>query len=295
MTPTVYGTIAVLVVLLAVLGRELVSGVRAYWLEHRALITRRWVVRRPSDADRIPLIDVAFSGRDGTPLRGWYVPPRGQAVVILCAGSEADRSAMLADARNLSGGGLGVLLFDWPGRGESGGAIQFGATERDALEGALDFLLTRPGSEALRVGALGFSMGGYTVAQVASFDHRLGAVVLAGTPTDIVDQTRAEYARAGRAAQYGALLAVARAGVRVHEMRPIDVANKIAPIPLVVVAGTDDVVVPASMSRQLYDAAHEPKEYWPIVGAGHGDYASHDPEYDARVRAFFEAALTVRP
>jgi uncharacterized protein len=294
MTPIAYGFIALLVVSLVYFAREVVRGVRAYWLEHQGLVTRHWVVPRPADADRIPLLDVAFFGRDGTPLRGWYVPGRGQAVVVLCAGSEADRSAMLADARNLSSGGLGVLVFDWPGRGESGGVIQFGATERAALQGALDYLVMRAGGAALRIGALGFSMGGYTVAQVASFDRRLSAVLLAGTPTDIVDQTRAEYAPVGRLAQYGALLAIARAGVRVHEMRPIDVAREIAPTPLVVVAGTDDVMVPASMSRQLYDAAREPKEYWLITGAGHGDYASHDREYDARVRAFFERALTSR-
>ena len=29
--------------------------------------------------------------------------------------------------------GFGVLVFDWPGHGESGGSVHYGAPERDAL------------------------------------------------------------------------------------------------------------------------------------------------------------------
>jgi fermentation-respiration switch protein FrsA (DUF1100 family) len=41
--------------------------------------------------------------------------------------------------------------------------------------------------------------------------------------------------------------------------------------PLLVIAGDRDDIVPLSLSRQLYDAAVEPKRYVLVRGAGHND------------------------
>jgi fermentation-respiration switch protein FrsA (DUF1100 family) len=41
--------------------------------------------------------------------------------------------------------------------------------------------------------------------------------------------------------------------------------------PVMVVAGDRDDIVPATLSRRLYDAAAEPKRYVQLPGAGHND------------------------
>ena len=220
------------------------------------------------------------------------IPSRTGAAVVVCHGSEGDRRGMLGNARALALGGFGVLLFDWPGHGESGGDVSFGAPQRVALEGAIDFLTSRTDVDSARVGALGFSMGGYTLAQVASADSRVKAVVLEGAFGDAIEQARAEYRRAAYGSRLGAILAV-RGGMDVRDLRPIDVVGKIAPRPLVIVAGTADVIVPLELSRRLYDAAGNPKEFWIIENAEHGQYLRVDRTFSPRLRSFFGKALHV--
>ena len=45
-----------------------------------------------------------------------------------------------------------------------------------------------------------------------------------------------------------------------------DAAAALAPVPLLVVHGTGDIVVPPSHAQRLYDAAREPRELWLVPG-----------------------------
>lgn len=193
---------------------------RAYWIEWASLRPYIRAVIRPTDALGGRIEDVVFRSRDGHAVRGWYVPSRTGAAVVLCHGSESDRTGVLDEARALANAGLGVLLYDAPGTGETGGRPGFGAPERAALLGALDLLAARSDVDPARVGAYGFSLGGYTVAQVAAVDARVRAVVLAGTPADIAENTRAAFARGGRLAVFGALLAQRVAGIDTRTGQP---------------------------------------------------------------------------
>jgi hypothetical protein len=42
-------------------------------------------------------------------------------------------------------------------------------------------------------------------------------------------------------------------------------------VPLLVIAGDRDDIVPMALSRKLYDAASHPKYWLPVPGAGHND------------------------
>ncbi len=277
------------------LARPLAHGVLAFWSERSNFIVRRWTVALPDDAVQLKLQDVSLTARDGTAIRGWYIPSRNRAAVILCQGSGNDRSGLLSEARAIAADGFGVLLFDWPGTGESGGVIRYGASERAALQGALDYLVGQTDVDSGRIGVFGFSMGGHTVTQVASFDTRIRSVVLAGTFDDPAVQTRREYASNGQLAVWGALLALRVMRMRLDEMRPVDVVGEIAPRPVFVIAGSTDEVVPPDLSRRLFDAAKDPKEFWLIEGAGHGSYAVSDSSYYHRISQFFTRTLGPDP
>ena len=51
--------------------------------------------------------------------------------------------------------------------------------------------------------------------------------------------------------------------------RPIDVIGKLAPLPLLIVQGEADRVVPPDHAVALYEAARPPKTLWLVPGAGH--------------------------
>jgi fermentation-respiration switch protein FrsA (DUF1100 family) len=272
------------------LAWECAKGFRGYQTERSDFQSDPSRVVMPADAGSLGLSSVSFNSRDGTAIRGWYIPSKTGAAIVLCHGSAGTRNGMIEDARALAKTGDGILLFDMPGRGESGGVTRFGAPERAALEGAIDYLVGRPDVAEGRIGGVGFSTGAYILSQVASLDQRLRAVVLEGAFGDAIEQTRVFYEGRSIGTQLGGVLAV-RVNMDVKHLRPIDVVGNITPRPVVIVAGTNDRTVPAKLSRELYDAARMPKQLWMIEGAGHGQYAAADSTYEARLRTFFEEAL----
>jgi dipeptidyl aminopeptidase/acylaminoacyl peptidase len=294
------GTAARRVPLLAVplfglgLAVQCYRAIRAYRAEQACFRPARGALGLPTDIDGAPPPHpVSFRTADGTTLAGWYLPSRNRAAVVYAHGSSGDRRSLWPEARLLSRAGYGALLFDFPGHGESGGVVTWGRNEQAALVAAVDLVAAQPDVDPARIGAFGFSMGGYITAQVAAKDRRLRAVVLLGAPSDAEEQTRYEYDHDGRLAQAAALWAVRRAGMDLTSERPIDVVRAIAPRSLFVIGGGADRVVSPDMTRALFAAAGEPKTLWVAEGAGHGDLAKIEPvQYPARLRSFFDGALT---
>lgn len=251
---------------------------QAYRNERRSFAVRRHPPRlNVVEFGVAGLSEVGFRSRTGERLGAYYAPSRTGAVVVLAHGACGERSDLAAEARLLAAAGLGVLAFDWPGHGRSEGAIRWGEGERQALLGALDWLGQKPGVDSRRLGAFGFSMGGYVVAQVAATDPRLRAVALAGTPHDASEHTRWEYRRGGWLRQWPALLALRAAGMKLDELVPERVVAAIAPRALLLIAGAEDRVVPPWIAERLERAAREPKRLLVVRGAAHGGYYAADP------------------
>jgi dipeptidyl aminopeptidase/acylaminoacyl peptidase len=258
-------------------------ALHAYRAERRVFRPRSHRPRMDLLAWRIPgLVEASFPSRTGDRLRGYYAPSRNGAAVVLLHGSGGERSDLVHEARLLAEAGVGVLLFDWPGHGESEGKITWGESERQALEGALDWLAAKPGVDPRRLGAFGFSMGGYILAQVAAADLRLRAVALAGAPHDAREHTLWEYRRLGWLRQWPALLAVRVSGMQLDELVPERVVGRIAPRRLLLIAGSEDTAVPLWMTERLHRAAGEPRRLLVIRGAGHGAYHEAAGETYAR-------------
>lgn len=261
---------------------------QAYRAERAGFLPQPHAPRKSLADFAIPgLRAVTFTSRTGTLLAGYYAPSKNGAAVALCHGFQGDRSDTVDEARILASAGFGVLAFDWPGHGESAGEIRWGEPERLALQGALDFLSQEPGASA-RLGAYGFSMGGYIVTQVAAVDVRLRAVALAGSPHDPVEHTRWEYRRFGWLQQAPALWALERSGMSLTERLPKDEIGKIAPRSVLLIRGAEDHVVPDWITERLLLAAGNPKQLYVVAGAGHGGYAAAQPQaYAAALVGFF--------
>jgi len=283
---------AAIALLLAAILLASVVAVRTYRFERTAAAPSRHRVVRPEAAELRDTEDVVFRTAGGASLHGWFLPSRNGATIVLTHGSGADRTQLVPQAVALAHRGFGVLLFDWPGHGESEGQPAYGEAEREALSSALDLLASRDSDG--RIGAFGFSLGAWVVAQVAPLDPRVGAVVLEGALTDLVEQTRYEYRRWGPLTQWPALLAL-RDTEAWQGPYPSATLPRLAPRPLLIIAGADDTSVPPSMAEQLFRAAREPKELWIVPDAGHGNvWSVARREYEERLAAFFTHAL-LRP
>jgi dipeptidyl aminopeptidase/acylaminoacyl peptidase len=282
---------AVAVLLGLALAWQLWRAVRAYRIERTTLYPSRGPVRAPADSAALGITDVSFPSRDGTTLRAWSVPSRNGAAVVLVHGSASDRSSLLPELRFLARDGFGILAFDLPGHGESGGKVTFGVQPAEAVQSAVDVVVKRPDVRDGRVGVAGFSYGGAVVARAAASDCRMRAVALIAAPADAIEQTKAEYAPYGRAAQIGAFAVYSLRKIDLTGERAVNYVGKIAPRPVLVIGGAEDTTVPLSQTRALYDAAGEPKRFVLIPHGSHGQFAEADSSYASALREFFESTL----
>ncbi len=244
--------------------------------------------RTPLDVGITEYENVAFTASDGVVLRGWYIPSKNGAAIIMAHGYAGNRLMLLPEAQILAAQGYGVLLFDFRGHGESADAlVTLGDREQRDVNAAVDFVAAQPG--VVKIGAIGFSMGATTLAQVATRDERLDAVVVQAAFATLAAEIRHRSRTFGPLSQIPSLRAIRRAGVDVDGVRPVDGLCTISPRPLLLIYGELDAAVPPGTAQAMLDAACEASELWVIEGAGHGEYIQVTPEqYAARLLNFFD-------
>lgn len=279
----------------APLAWAVLVAVRVYRFESSFYHPTRRKPPKPTDLPELrDLRDVTFAATSGTRLAGWYQPPReaGGPAVVLTHGLPGDREGLVAPAALLARHGYGVLLFDWPGYGESEGRVTYGVSELAALRAALDWLAAQPEVAPGRLGGLGCSLGAYMLLVAAVEDTRLRAVVAEGAPTSLIEVLDSQYRRSAPVGPWAARLAAWHAGVDLGVTDALRRVHDVAPRPLLIIAGQRDNTVPPAMQQRLYAAAGEPKELWLVDGAGHCDALAHAPaEYEHRVVGFFARGL----
>jgi uncharacterized protein len=279
--------------LLVILLAGLRVAVNSYRSEHLdfSRTPSTYLSQHPERTGISGLRPISFSSPGSRHIAAWYVPSYNRAAIILVHGTGADRSALLHETRVLGVASFGVLALDLPGQGQSDGKSTWGVEARQAIVAAGDWLSQQADVDANRIGALGMSMGAYVLTQAATTDPQLHALILAGCPTDVAEQTRVAFSKWGWFSEIPAYLALHASGMPL-DMRPVNIMRAIAPRPVLLIGGELDHIVPAYMTRQLFAAAGDPKEIWIVPGAHHADYALIAPkEYDARIVDFFSRTL----
>ena len=236
--------------------------------------------------------NVAFQTKDGLTLKGWYVPSRNGAAVIVAPG----RTGTQRHARMLLRHGYGVLVFDRRGEGASGGDPNaFGwAASRD-LAAAKAFVAARPDVDPERIGGLGLSVGGETLLQAAAEDKGFRAVVSDGAGARSL---REDFARSDRD-KWGelptSLVITAGTALFSNQVPPPNLKGlvaRIAPRSVFFIYAEHGQPNEINLTQKYYERAGEPKKLWRVPDAGHTHGLSVRPrEYERRVVAFFDREL----
>ena len=236
-----------------------------------------------------PFEEISFTTSDGLRLEGWYIPSKNGAAVISFPG----RKGSQRPARVLARHGYGVLLFDRRGEGESEGdpnAFGWRGT-RDVLA-AISYLQDRPDVDPNRIGAVGLSVGGEVLLQLAAETDALRAVVSEGAGVRSVRE--AIHVPGTDKVMFTALSAISTLGTAVFasDLPPRGLNELSAEIsePLFVIY-SDGGQGGETISRQYYDAARGPKELWAAPGGHTGALDAAPDEYERRVVTFFDRAL----
>jgi uncharacterized protein len=283
--------------LLLLLGAALVFSVVVFPLALAYVFTHSSRAGVPAARLGAAHEDVSFKTGDGLTLRGWYVPSKNRAAVIVFPG----RKGPQRQTRLLVRHGYGALLFDRRGEGESDGDPNiFGwAMDRD-LKAAAAFLQRRPDVDPDRIGGLGLSVGGEMLLQTAAESRAFKAVVSEGAGARSV---REDLEKPRRLDDVLALPMsfVQTAGVAVfaHQVPPpslVDLTPRIAPRPLFLIYATHGTGGEEKLlNPKYYAAAGAPKQIWEIPESSHtGGIEARPAEYERRVVGFFDRALLPR-
>jgi alpha-beta hydrolase superfamily lysophospholipase len=243
----------------------------------------------------LPIRKIGFEGEDGAQLRGWFVPAdHARAVVVLLHGIRGNRVQMLHRARFLHAAGYAALLYDSRAHGEStGAAITFGHLESRDARKAVELARSLAGTR--RTAIIAFSLGG-AAAILAEPPLDADAMVLESVYPTINQAIANRLSTSAGIARtiFAPLLTAAiplRLGFPAAELRPIDHVGNLR-MPKLLIFGTADRSTTLEESLQLFVHAAEPKQKWPIDGAGHEDLdAFAGDEYREHVLRFLNESL----
>ena len=243
---------------------------------------------------------VTLKASDGMRLEGCKIPGDPQRPwIIACHGLGSNRMDLLEVTGGLHQAGFNLLLFDFRAHGGSDGRVtSFGWREQRDLEGALAWLSSQPDIPTRPYGVYGISMGGSVALMVAARDERIGAVAVDSPYTSLEDSLgrhqRLLYPWLPTQPILSFVLATYRLrfGVWPSDVSPLRSVERLAPRPLLIIQGAEDVRMTLDGARQLYAAAAGPKQFWAVKGAGHLEVFSLDPDsYRGTLVSFFESSL----
>ncbi len=269
------------------------------WLGSNYLLARR----PPDEADSPVRHGLAagaaeFRSGDGLMLRGWYIPAENSVkTIIVCSGANGSLDADVPVLPWLHEAGYNVLLFDWRAHGQSeGNVVTLGFNERYDLIAAVQFAKAR-GAE--RVGVLGFSMGGTVAIATAAVYEDINAVAADSPFVFVLSAVAGGLIERGMPEGLSFLLArlfVTTACLRTQlNLFDIDLARwikRVAPRPLLLIFGEQDVIIPHSEVDMICARAGEPTEVWRVPEAAHRDSHVRQPdEYRRRILEFFAKSL----
>jgi hypothetical protein len=202
---------------------------------------------------------VTLKTTDGLGLSGWFVAASGplpRVTVLVFNGNAGNRAHRSPLAAALHRHELNVLLVDYRGYGGNPGSPTEKGLAADS-RAARAFLTGRPDVDSSRLVYFGESLG-TAVAVDLAVEHPPAALVLRSPFTSMDDLGQHHYP----------FLPV-RLLLR-DRFATIDKIRRVR-VPLLVIAGGRDRIVPIENSRRLYDAAVAPKTLLVLPGADHND------------------------
>ena len=255
-----------------------VTGVGMLWALQRQLIYLPDPTPVPAAADVVPgARDVTLRTADGLELGAWFVPA-AEAVdtgmaVLLAPGNAGNRAGRAGLAQELSRRGLAVLLIDYRGYGGNPGSPSEDGLAADA-DAAAD-ALTGLGYPPDRTIHLGESLGSGVVAALQARRPPAG-VVLRSPFTELADVGAHHYP----------WLPVR---VLLRDRYAVEERLATSDVPVTVVYGDRDTVVPSALSARVADRAGVLHERVVLAGADHNDAVMVGPAVAAAVERLARA------
>lgn len=232
------------------------------WVFQRRLLYFPDTSSPPSAATVLPgAEDVTLTTADGLDLGAWFVPgrnaegPGNGSTVLLAPGNGGNRFGRADIAADLAAAGFSTLLLDYRGYGGNPGSPSEEGLAADA-RAALNHLRARDDVDSTRMLYFGESLGCAVVTALAVEAPPAG-MLLRSPFSDLAAVARHHYPFVPTA-------------LLKDEFPVADIVARID-VPLTVVYGTADSIVPSTQSAEVADAATNLIERVELAGLEHND------------------------
>ncbi len=225
-------------------------------------------------------------------IHGWWLPAsKVEAPVLLYLhGNGSNNGDTVGHALRFFRLGFSVLLIDYRGYGYSG----FGEKDKtqhnsfpdeakvyEDAEAAWRYLIQDKAIKPQNLFIYGHSLGGAIGIEIAVRHPEMAGLIVEGTFTSM--KKMADIIGYGRWFPLQLLLT-----------QKFDSIKKIASlqVPILLIHGTEDEVVPTFMSQELYNAAPSTKKLYLVSGAGHNDVARVGGETYLKIISHFVGSVS---
>jgi alpha-beta hydrolase superfamily lysophospholipase len=196
-------------------------------------------------------------------VQGWWIPAQASdaAVVLYLHGNGSNLGDLVNKAKHWHNLGVSLLMIDYRGYGQSEGPFPSEASVYADAEAAWHYLTVTRYIHSDRIVVYGQSLGGAVAIDLAA-KHPAAGVIVESSFTSI--QAMAAHSKLNYLFPLNWLLT-----------QRFDSLAKIRSLkaPVLIIHGTADQTIPATMSQTLYAAAPEPKQLILIANADHNTVA----------------------
>jgi fermentation-respiration switch protein FrsA (DUF1100 family) len=206
---------------------------------------------------------------DGVELVAWFMPAVGKAraTVLFLHGNAENISTHFMNVAWMPAEGFNVLALDYRGYGGSAGSPSLPGAQLD-IDAALAALLARPDIDARRIVLFGQSLGGAFAIHYAAHGAHRGALRAVISDSAFADYQMIVSEKLADFVLLWPLQWLPRLSVD-NDYAPLASIAEVSPLPLVLIHGEADTIVPPHHAQRLYEAAKAPKELWMLPGTGH--------------------------
>ncbi len=201
----------------------------------------------PADVG-IPYENLRLAVGDGE-IHGWWIPAPTSAadspVIIYAHGNASNLSDLVFRFQQFHDWGCAVMAIDYRGYGESSGPFPNEQRVYEDIETAWQYLIQQRQVAADRIVLYGQSIGGAIALNLAVNHPEAAGLVMESSFTSMRDMVDYKFPLLPKITPIDTVLT--QQFDSIGKMRSLK-------IPLLLIHGTDDDIVPVSMSQQLYGA-----------------------------------------
>jgi uncharacterized protein len=234
--------------------------------------------------------DIYFETADAIQLHGWWLPAQTNnlGTLVFLHGNAENISTHINSVAWLPAEGFNVFLFDYRGYGLSQGQPDLPGLHQD-IEAALSWIKQYP-QASNQIILFGQSLGAsLAVTSLAQSTHRkmIQALIIDSGFSSYRDIAREKLANFWLTWPFQWPLSL----LINNRYQPLEKMAHISPIPVLIIHGTRDKIVPVEHARRLYEAAKAPKQLWLLPNGQHIQSMNH-PDIRQRLVDYLQNITT---